>query len=162
MYSMKYKWKRYWLWIILLLIAISLLSVLSASERISTQVFIGLTLTCLASFISIITHFQNSDKFFKELFTEFNSRYDKLNNFLNGIKDDQKLTNEERQKIIDYLNLCAEEYMWVQKGWIPAHIWDSWKNGIKLHQTKLPIKQVFDEERAIWKSSYYGFFDEIN
>lgn len=72
---------------------------------ISTQVFIGLALTCIASFISIIAHFQNNDKFFKELFTEFNARYDLLNNFLNSMKEDQKLTTEERQKIIDYLNL---------------------------------------------------------
>lgn len=159
---MKYKWKRYWLWICILGLVILTLTILRSTQSISIEIFLGLSLTCITLFISIINHFQNSDKFFKELFTDFNKRYDGLNNFLNQIKDDQKLTEVEKQRVIDYLNLCAEEYMWVKKGWIPEHIWTSWKNGIKLHQSKSPIKEVFEEERRLWKSSYYGFFDEID
>ncbi len=64
--------------------------------------------------------------------------------------------------LIDYLNLCAEEYMWVLKGRIPEHIWDSWKNGIKEHYENLAIKEVFEDEMIKWKSSYYGFFDELH
>ena len=48
-----------------------------------------------------------------------------------------------------------------RKGRIPEHIWDSWRNGINQYLKNPAIKEVFYEEKTLWKSSYYGFFDEI-
>ena len=67
-----------------------------------------------------------NDKMFKELFESFNSRYDtKFNNKLNEIDSKYKVSKEllidenDKLLIIDYLNLCSEEYLWYQKGRIP-------------------------------------------
>jgi hypothetical protein len=159
---MKYTFKRYWIWIVLLIACIVILVLLVRSNRIEVNIFLVITATLLTIFISIINFHQNGDKFFKELFTEFNNRYDILNDKLIAIATDKKLEGEEKQKVIDYINLCAEEYMWVRKGRIPVHIWNSWKNGIEGYLRNEAIKEVFDEEKALWKSSYYGFFDELD
>jgi len=57
-----------------------------------------------------------------------------MNNYLNNVSDESIIsTSEDRQKVINYLILCAEEYMWVKKGRIPTDIWANWKVGIKHH-----------------------------
>ena len=159
---MRYTFKRYWLWILLLVGGILILSFLISYDLIELNVFVAGAATLITLFISVINYYHHSDKFFKELFTEFNSRYDTMNNFLMTVSPNTKLESDEKQKVIDYLNLCAEEYMWVKKGRIPEHIWNSWKNGIETYLKNPAIKEVFDQERALWKSSYYGFFDQIN
>jgi hypothetical protein len=84
-----------------------------------------------------------------------------MNNFLNEIKENGPLDANDKQRVIDYLNLCAEEYMWVKKGRLPEDIWRSWKNGIEYHLEKESIRMIFKEERELWKSSYYGFFEDV-
>jgi len=82
-----------------------------------------------------------NDKMLKELFTEFNTRYDKLNdtlneisdghpNWLNNIKSDEKYKQNSYNVIIDFFNLCAEEYFWFKEGRINAKIWKSWSKGM--------------------------------
>jgi intergrase/recombinase len=158
---MKYQLIRYSLLICTLFGIIALLTIIKVKDVIGSDVFFAGIAGVLTLFISIINHYRDNDKFFKELFTEFNRRYDRMNNFLNQVTD-KKLEGKEKQNIIDYLNLCAEEYMWVKKGRIPHKVWKSWKNGIETFLKVPSIKEVFDEERKLWKSSYYGFFDEIN
>jgi hypothetical protein len=128
---------------------------------LETNVFLVTCGTTITIFISIINYFQTSDKFFKELFTEFNQRYDRMNCFLNQVKENAPLNADDEQRIIDYLNLCAEEYMWVKKGRLPMDIWNSWKNGIIFHLKKESIRNIFIEEQRLWRSSYYGFFEEL-
>jgi len=158
---MKYAWKRYWLIIFLVLTTMVGLILLAVNNIIKYEIFFGGVAFLLTLFISIINFYQNNDKFFKELFTEFNKRYDDFNDFLNAVKDDDTFNEAEKEKVMDYFNLCAEEYMWVKKGRIPPDIWKAWKNGIQRHLSKAPIRKLFEEERAMWKGSYYGFFDEM-
>ena len=54
-----------------------------------------------------------NDKILKELFIEFNTKYD--------FQGNEKL-------IVDYLNSCTEEYLWKTKDRIPKEVWQSWKN----------------------------------
>jgi len=158
---MKYKFRRYIIWVTIFSVIIFIFTLIQLSGKLSAFTYLGLCATIITIYISIINYYQTSDKFFKELFTDFNQRYDKMNNFLNQIKDNDVLSPDDRQRVIDYLNLCAEEFMWVQKGRLPEDIWESWKNGIQFHLRKDSIRKVFDEERSLWKSSYYGFFDGI-
>ena len=158
---MKYYLLRYWPYLLALLGFLIVGGILNQKDKLSNEIFLGGIVTIITIFISIINYYHSSDQFFKELFTEFNQRYDKMNNFLFSIQDTDTLDMQQRDRVIDYLNLCAEEYMWVKKGRIPLHIWRSWRNGIQIHLNKRPIRTIFDEERALWKSSYYGFFDEI-
>jgi hypothetical protein len=60
-------------------------------------------------------------KLFKELFVEFNERYDKLNEELNRIlvgRQDGELSESERELVFSYFNLCAEEYFFYNAGYI--------------------------------------------
>jgi hypothetical protein len=107
-----------------------------------------------------------NDKVFKELFKEFNNRYDTVfNDFLNKLDEEKEvklvLDLNEKLKVIDYINMCAEEYLWYKKGRIPEEVWRAWKSGI-IYYIQLPcIKKVF-KEQSLQKDSYYGLFDEIS
>jgi hypothetical protein len=106
-----------------------------------------------------------NDKVFKELFKEFNNRYDTVfNDFLNKLDEEKEvklvLDLNEKLKVIDYINMCAEEYLWYKKGRIPEEVWRAWKSGI-IYYIQLPyIKEVF-KEQSLQKDSFYGLFDEI-
>lgn len=161
MRTLYYHLRRYWIFVILAIIGIGILSNLRVKDKIEIEVFIGILASIITLFISLVSYYQTNDKFFRELFTAFNERYDKLNNFLEKIEGNENLEPDERQKIIDYLNLCAEEYMWVKRGRIPFHIWKSWMKGIEVHFLKPNINAIVKNQRAQWKSSYYGFMDTL-
>ncbi len=95
---------------------------------------------------------------FRELFREFNSRYDKLNDPLNEIlkrEPGQKLTSDDAKILFDYFNLCAEEYMYFHAGFIDARIWKAWTKGMLQFAKDPEIRVLWHEEIA--SESYYGF-----
>ncbi len=95
-------------------------------------------------------------RFFFELFNRFNERYDEVNNDLQRIAESQALmTLEERKLLVDYFNLCAEEYMFRCRGYIPDDVWRAWSNGMKWYAQKQRVMDVWDQEVAT--GSYYGF-----
>jgi hypothetical protein len=97
-------------------------------------------------------------KLFKELFVEFNIRYDALNDDLNAIlfgPSEGLLSAAEREHVFSYFNLCAEEYFFYKTSYIDRRVWDSWYQGMRI---------FFDQPRirALWMQdckarSYYGF-----
>ena len=96
-------------------------------------------------------------KLFKELFIEFNKRYDDLNDGLNTllrVPATGDLSNEERNLLFNYFNLCSEEFLFYEAGYIDERVWKSWRGG---------MDTFFKDPRinALWKSepkdSYYGF-----
>jgi hypothetical protein len=97
-------------------------------------------------------------KLFKQLFTEFNARYDRLNDDLNRIlesTDDGALSTSEKHCLFSYFNLCAEESVFYNAGYIDQYVWDAWNRGMKEFFRNRRIKSLWDEEcRA---DSYYGF-----
>lgn len=108
-----------------------------------------------------------NDKIFKQLFKEFNSKYDsKFNNKLDEIVEeseknkDYKLSSENEKIIVDYLNFCAEEYLWKTKDRIPKKVWESWENGMIYYLNKPIINKVVIKEKR-QKDSYYGLFEKI-
>jgi hypothetical protein len=105
-----------------------------------------------------------------KLINDFNSRYTSdLNDLLNDIRDTGtdsfELDTHQKNLIIDYLNLCAEEYYWYTKNRIPKDIWVSWKNGIKHNLQLNSVKKIASQEFAgngindYKRNSYYGFPD---
>ncbi len=103
-------------------------------------------------------HQQNLEKarFFKELVTEFNRRYDTQNNKLLGILENSKpLDQKQRQDLIDYFNLCAEEYLFYEAGYIDHRVWDAWYNGMKQFGRDHRVSELWQQE--IQTNSYYGF-----
>jgi hypothetical protein len=112
--------------------------------------------------LSILYHVQSQrieeTRLFKELFTDFNARYDKLNACLNEIHDlpeDASLSPHQRNRLYDYFNLCAEEYLFYQRGYILPNVWDSWLNGMRFYYEHRVIADLWDIE--LEQDSYYGF-----
>jgi hypothetical protein len=108
-----------------------------------------------------VTHFQHQhhlerSRFFCERFNRFNERYNEMNNRLDLIVNAAGIvTPEARGLIVDYFNLCAEEYVFHQRGYIPDDVWSSWRNGMKWYAAKERVLKVWHEKKQT--DSYYGF-----
>ena len=97
----------------------------------------------------------------KELITDFNKRYDALNGPLQDIlrtgreRSAPELTQDEQKTLVDYFNLCAEEYLFYDLGYIEPRVWQAWRCGMTAHSSQDPrIFAVWEQEP---KASYYGF-----
>ncbi len=98
-------------------------------------------------------------RLFKELFVEFNARYDDLNEKLNRIaaEDDSKEEFEsgELDILFSYFNLCGEEYFYYKQGYIYPKVWKAWRNGMKIFYRNKRIREAWAKE--LENDSYYGF-----
>jgi hypothetical protein len=97
-------------------------------------------------------------KLFKELFVEFNARYDKLNDRLNAIllgQGEGDLSEHDRELVFSYFNLCAEEYFFYKAGYVDHHVWKSWCRGMSVFFGHPGIRDLWD--RDCKADSYYGF-----
>ena len=97
-------------------------------------------------------------KLFKELFVEFNKRYDEMKDGLNEIVDcmQQVEPSEPQRKLLfSYLNLCSEEYLFYKAGYIDHEVWESWRKGMEDVFKPLRGSKFWEKEKA--NDSYYGF-----
>jgi hypothetical protein len=132
---------------------------------------LGLMALVTTIFIGYLNYQHNQDRLFKDLFREFNERYDKLNDTFEELTEYapdvsvRDIKKEDIKLIVDYLNLCAEEFFWFEKGRIDAQAWESWKSGMKTWADVPIVQVVFNNEMANWTSSYYqgfqGFFKRL-
>ena len=105
------------------------------------------------------------DRMMKELFSEFNHRYNKLNDSLASLEKKNwtlpELEMEDNKKykddVIDFFNLCAEEYYWFTKGRIDPKVWKAWYSGMNywVNQVKVIQELWLKEIKANGKTSYY-------
>lgn len=119
--------------------------------------FVTLLIPSTAAYLSLIYFFQKQQleelKVFKELFTEFNNRYDDLNGKIFAIKqEDEKVDFHETMD--DYFNLCAEEYLFFTKGLILDEVWGSWCRGMEEHLDVKRIKDYWLDAQQ--ENSFYG------
>lgn len=137
----------------------------------NTDIIVTIILGFVGSSIAALNYYYNwklaKDKMNKELFTEFNNRYDKLNDYLYQIAqeyptvellDKAKNSKKLKQKVIDYFSLCAEEFYWYHhKKRIDSLIWKSWHSGMNYWYNEVPaIKALWEEEvKSNGKESYY-------
>lgn len=105
----------------------------------------------------------SKDRMMKELFTEFNQRYDQLNDHLMFLEK-KNLTLLEldenlkcKAKVIDFFNLCAEEFYWYKKGRIDPKVWRAWSSGMNYWVNEVDaIRDLWLRELAAnGKTSYY-------
>ncbi len=90
--------------------------------------------------------------------TQFNGRYDKLNDELNKIltgRGEGELSEKEREFIFSYFNLCAEEYFFYKAGYIDEYVWQSWRRGMDVFFHHPRIRNLWDIDCKA--DSYYGF-----
>nr|WP_294947726.1 hypothetical protein [uncultured Mucilaginibacter sp.] len=136
------------------------------SKIIDASAFIGALGAIATIYYGSLKLKIENDLVFKELFKTFNERYDnKMNDLINELKldDRRSLTGKERNLIIDYFNLCAEEFLWTSKKRIPADIWKAWRAGIIENLKIKQIKDLFEKETetTYGKASYYGLYEEL-
>lgn len=93
------------------------------------------------------------DRLSKELFFEFNKRYDNINHSLYKIEKKCKslkdLENKPKleSKLNDFFNLCAEEHYWHKKGRIDEFIWNAWSDGMNDWYNGVEIiREAWDKE----------------
>ena len=84
-----------------------------------------------------------------------------MNEYLNIIDNDTILNIRQEKTVIDYFNLCAEEYMWEKRGRIPPKVFESWLEGTIHHISKKPIRNLLEAELNSNKKSYYGWMEFI-
>jgi hypothetical protein len=101
-------------------------------------------------------HLQET-KLFTELFQAFNARYDQFNRHLNEIASSSgtELSADSQQWLMDYFNLCAEEYLYFRSGYIDDDVWRSWTRGMRFYAAIPVIREIWERELA--SGSYYGF-----
>lgn len=148
--------------LILLMILISAWF-LGYSRRENYELTIYLTLMggLISFFYFIQKHQLDELNLFKELFTEFNIRYDRMNENLNELvsRKPNKLEDKDKDLLNNYFNLCSEEYLYYKKGYIYEEVWKAWRNGMQSFFNIEVIKKYWlDEEKS---NSYYGLTYKI-
>ena len=156
-------YKNYWklaiLWTVVCGVLIAVLV-----EQSRASLFITSIGTALAFSYFVLQQKLAEAKMLKELFTEFNNRYNKLNDKLNSHSTECTGYPEVDNAIQDYFNLCAEEYFFHKEGCIPNEVWESWKNGMKhFFCNNEAVKRAWQNEmkNSSNKQSYYGFEEEV-
>lgn len=94
-------------------------------------------------------------RLFRELFKEFNERYGTMNKQLAEILESKEVevSAKERETLIDYFNLCGEEYLYFMRGYIDPIVWEAWLNGMKSILYSPRVEHVWSIEKK--KDSYY-------
>lgn len=122
--------EHYW-WMLCLILASTPTALLWHNEPLPTVV------TVVGALLSLIYFVQKQKleelRLFRELFKEFNARYDEMNEKLARIVEstDTEIPKQERETLIDYFNLCGEEYLYFERGYIDPAVWKAWFNGMK-------------------------------
>lgn len=114
--------------------------------------------TAIASFVYFLysQHHQGT-QLFVNLFKEFNARYDSLNGKLDAIieRESADLSAEERKVLFDYFNLCAEEHLFYEAGYVDETVWCAWLCGMKYFAKDAAVLKLWKDE--IRSGSYYHF-----
>ena len=97
--------------------------------------FLLLAVGASAAFVHFLyaQHHQGT-QIFLSLFDKFNTRYDKLNEELNAImgrKTGPDLLPTQIDTLYNYFNLCAEEHLFYETGYVDETVWCAWLCGMK-------------------------------
>ncbi len=146
---------RYYWRLALAVAAIAIVVILAtgAPERLG---FIGTTIAAALGFCYFVQK-QKLDELtlFKSLFMEFNRRYDGMKDDLEEIRSGTEIDSVNfRKLVVDYFNLCAEEYLFYQEGYIHRAAWRSWCLGMNYYLGDERIRIAWDAEVRL--DSYYG------
>ncbi len=137
-----------------------LLAMTTASLLIYLDKDLSAIAAIVGTLISVIYFIQKQRldelQLFRHLFKEFNERYDGLNEDLAKVMQEPsfELSPSEKELLIDYFNLCGEEYFFYQKGYIDPMVWKSWHNGMTYIISTPRIMAIWKTEQK--SNSYYG------
>ena len=156
-FSVKLKYflfKHYWWMLGVLIVSVSFLLWINGAS-------IQVALPPIATLLSLVYFIQKQKleelRFSREIFKSCNEAYNKLNEELakiNNIRSSDQLNENEKKVLVDYFNLCGEEYFYFHHGFIYPDVWDAWRNGIRFYLKNDRIKRFWVEE--LETNSYYG------
>ncbi|MCL7987062.1 hypothetical protein M8998_03800 [Sphingobacterium sp. lm-10] len=126
-----------------------------------TPAFLGVVGIVITVIFSAANKKLNHQKMEKELFSEFNKRYDEFNDSLDlldtiatlsQLKEIDSLIEKKKMYhlLIDYFNLCAEQYYWYKKKRISAKLWESWHSGMMYYYRNYAVF------RELWEAEIAG------
>jgi hypothetical protein len=143
-------------WWIASAVAVAAIVVIVASGAPGRDSLIATTLGTALGFCYFVQKQKLDElRLFKELFTDFNRRYDTLNAKLEAIRSGNgRIDPELRNILVDYFNLCAEEYLFFKEGYIHREVWSSWCRGMVYYLRDDRIRQVWNAEMV--SDSHYG------
>jgi hypothetical protein len=146
-----------WVFLLLAILAVVLVLALAPTNQ-QLQLVIAL-IGASGGFVGFLysQHLQET-QLFKQLFTDFNRRYDAMNDMLEAVRRraaGEALKPEERRRLVDYFNLCAEEYLFYRSGYIDEDVWGSWSRGMLYFAQDPEIRALWETELEM--ESYYGF-----
>ncbi len=138
-----------------------ILGILAFKLTESKEIFLGLLGTGVSISFGLLKYKIENDRIFLELFTDFNKKYNSFfNDKLNIIINKEQIDKEDKAIGIDYINLCAEEYLWYYKSRIDYKVWSAWKDGMLFYFNSKNINPIVNEELN-QKKSYYGLYEEL-
>ncbi len=92
----------------------------------------------------------------RELMKDFSERYDKMNDDLEHLLAQREdFTPEQKMKVVDYFNLCADEWFFRKRGYIDDDLWNGWLRGMEQYSRDPRILELWKQEEKT--NSYYGF-----
>ena len=119
--------------------------------------FLGLIGGSAAIVLGLMQYWLQRDTETRALFRELNATYDKLNNDLDAVGAGQRTGTEANKTVVDYMNLCAEEYFWYKRGRIDGEIWKAWESGMRSRFSQAQIAAIAKRELDEYGGSYYGW-----
>lgn len=144
--------EHYW-WLLCTVIASASTILIVLKEPITTIA------TVVGALLSVIYFLQKQKleelRLFRELFEEFNTRYDGMNERLARILESKEIeiSAQERETLVDYFNLCGEEYLYFIRGYIDPIVWEAWFNGMKVIFSVPRVQRFWSIEKK--SGSYY-------
>lgn len=66
-----------------------------------------------------------------------------------------ELSENERELLFSYFNVCAEEYFFYKAGYLDHDVWKSWCQGMRVFFGHPRIRELWD--RDCKANSYYDF-----
>ena len=121
-----------------------------------------MTVAVLSAGLSLIYFVQKQKleelRLFNQLFTTFNERYDTLNEAVAQIaarNAEEPLSSAETETLVDYFNLCGEEFLYYRLGYIYPEVWRAWNRGMRDLASNPRIRTLWEHE--LRTDSYYGF-----
>ena len=122
---------------------------------------ISLGVATLSLFYFLQKQSLEETRLMKELITDFNGRYGGMDRTLQGIlrmkcvRPALPLSPRQQQTLVDYFNLCAEEYLFYDLGYVEKRVWDAWANGMREYAKDERIQKLWKKENE--SKSYYDF-----
>ena len=122
------------------------------------ELFVAVVGTAAAFVHFLYAQHHQGTQMFVSLFDKFNARYNDLNEKLNAIVKREvgtKLLPEHIDTLNDYFNLCAEEHLFYEAGYLDEKVWCAWLCGMKYFARDSAVLQLWKKEIAT--GSYYHF-----